>query len=82
MDISKCSNRITNITDITNKNYQSTLHCQVSHFQSVLHADANTLADAGPLKAKYPVNAENFKRDLWSDPFKIKNFLSAVQSLK
>ncbi len=33
-------------------------------FQSVLHADANTWADAGPLKAKYPVvNAVNFKRD-------------------
>jgi len=34
------------------------------NFQSVLHADANTWADAGPLKAKYPVNAVNFKRDL------------------
>jgi len=37
---------------------------QGAHFQSVLHADANTWADADPLKAKYPVNAENFKRDL------------------
>ena len=32
------------------------------NFQSVLHADANTWADAGPLKAKYPVNAVNFKQ--------------------
>ena len=31
------------------------------NFQSVLHADANTWADAGPLKAKYLVKAENFK---------------------
>ena len=33
------------------------------NFQSVLHADANTWADAGPLKAKYPENAVNFKHD-------------------
>jgi len=31
------------------------------NFQSVLHADANTWADAGTLKVKYPVNAEIFK---------------------
>ena len=29
-------------------------------FQSVLHADAKTWADAGPLKGKYLVNAVNF----------------------
>jgi len=29
-----------------------------------LHGDANTWADAGPLKVKYPVNAENFKHNL------------------
>jgi len=34
------------------------------NFQSVLHADANTWADAGTLKVKYPVNAENFKHIL------------------
>jgi hypothetical protein len=34
------------------------------NFPSVLHADVNTWADAGSLKAKYPVNAANFKRDL------------------
>ena len=33
-------------------------------FQSVLHADDNTWADAGTLKVKYLVNAENFKRIL------------------
>ena len=37
---------------------------QGAHFQSVLHADAKPRADAGPLKVKYPVNAENFPRDL------------------
>jgi hypothetical protein len=37
---------------------------QGAHFQSVLHADAKPWADADLLKAKYPVNAENFKRDL------------------
>jgi len=31
------------------------------NFQSILHADANTWADVGTLKVKYPVNAENFK---------------------
>ena len=34
------------------------------NFQSVLHDDAKTWADAGPLKVKYPVNAENFIRIL------------------
>ena len=34
------------------------------NFQRVLLADANTWADAGPLKAKYLVNAENFKHEL------------------
>jgi len=29
-----------------------------------LHDDANTWADAGPLKVKYLVNAENFKHNL------------------
>ena len=35
------------------------------NFQSVLHDDAKTWADAGTgtLKVKYPVNAVNFKRD-------------------
>ena len=33
-------------------------------FQSVLHADAKTWADAGPLKVKYLVNAVNFIRKL------------------
>jgi hypothetical protein len=37
---------------------------QGAHFQSVLHADAKPWADADPSKAKYPVNAENPKRDL------------------
>ena len=31
------------------------------NFQSILHDDAKTWADAGALKIKYPVNAENFK---------------------
>jgi len=31
------------------------------NFQSVLHDDAKTWADAGTFKVKYPVNAENFK---------------------
>ena len=39
----------------------------IFHFQSVLHADANTWADEGTLKMKYPVNAENFKRILQHD---------------
>ena len=39
-------------------------HCQVCNFQSVLHADAKTWADAGTLKVKYPVNAVNFERNL------------------
>ena len=34
------------------------------NFQSVLHDDAKTWADAGTLKVKYPVNAENYKRIL------------------
>ena len=34
------------------------------NFQSNLHDDAKTWADAGTLKVKYPVNAENFKRIL------------------
>ena len=34
------------------------------NFQSILHEDAKTWADAGTLKVKYPVNAENFKRIL------------------
>ena len=29
-----------------------------------MHDDAKTWADAGALKVKYPVNAENFKRNL------------------
>ena len=29
-----------------------------------MHDDAKTWADAGALKVKYPVNAENFKRIL------------------
>ena len=33
-------------------------------FQSVLHADAKTWADAGPLKVKYLVNAVHFIRKL------------------
>jgi hypothetical protein len=34
------------------------------NFQSVLHDDAKTWADAGPLKGKTLVNAVNFKRNL------------------
>ena len=34
------------------------------NFQSILHADAKTWADAGPLKVKYLVNAVNFIRQL------------------
>ena len=34
------------------------------NFQSVLHDDAKTWADAGTLKVKYPVNAVNFERNL------------------
>jgi len=34
------------------------------NFQSILQDDAKTWADAGTLKVKYPVNAENFKRIL------------------
>ena len=38
---------------------------QGAHFHKVfLHADAKPRADAGPLKVKYPVNAENFQRYL------------------
>ena len=33
-------------------------------FQSILHADAKTWADAGPLKVKYLVNAVNVIRKL------------------
>ena len=33
---------------------------QTYNFQSILHGDAKTWADAGSLKVKYLVNAENF----------------------
>jgi len=31
------------------------------NFQSIWHGDAKSWEDAGPLKVKYPINAENFK---------------------
>ena len=34
------------------------------NFHSILHDDAKNWADAGTLKVKYPVNAENFKHIL------------------
>jgi len=53
--------------------FESVLHGKIYaqystfNFQSVLHANANTWTDAGTLKVKYPVNAENFKRILQLD---------------
>ena len=39
-------------------------------FQSALHNNSNTWADAGPLKVKYLVNAGNFKRTYFKEtPF-------------
>ena len=43
---------------------KSTVQMLKYKFQSVLHDDAKTWADAGTFKVKYPVNAENFKRIL------------------
>jgi len=53
------------------KNFKFT---HTNAFESALHENSNTWADAGPLKVKYLVNAGNFK------PIKI--LLIAVQSLK
>jgi len=40
-----------------------------------LKDDAKTWADAGPLKVKYPVNAENFKTYFIEGPLNnLKNF--------
>ena len=38
------------------------------NFQSALHDNSNTWADAGLLKVKYLVNAGNFKHNLQSAP--------------
>ena len=38
------------------------------NFKSALHDNANTWADADPLKVKYLVNAGKFKPNLKSDP--------------
>ena len=48
------------------------------NFQSILHDDAKTWADAGPFKVKYPVNAENFLLYFKEAPFNnLKKFKSA-----
>ena len=39
----------------------STQPCLIWNFQSEMHDDAKTWADAGTLKVKYPVNADNLK---------------------
>jgi hypothetical protein len=44
-------------------------------FQSVLHDDAKSWADAGPLKVKYLVNAVNFKHILQSNSQSLKQEL-------
>ena len=41
-----------------------TVQMYTYNFQSELHDDAKTWADAGALKVKYLVNADNFKRIL------------------
>ena len=48
-----------------------------------MHDDAKTWADAGALKVKYSVHAENFKRILEREGLIfLKNFMIPVQSLK
>jgi hypothetical protein len=43
---------------------QRTVQMYAYTFQSILHDDAKTWADAGTLKVKYLVSAENFKHIL------------------
>ena len=40
------------------------------NFPSALHEKFKTWENAGPLKGKYPENAEKFKCNLLIDPFK------------
>ena len=52
------------------------------NFQSILHTDAKTWADAGPLKVKYLVNTVNFIRKLRGNGLIFKNFVDCCPILK
>ena len=45
-----------------------TVHMKTCNFQSALHDNSKTWADAGPLKVKYLENVVNFKGILQSNP--------------